>query len=161
MLRPTHIKITESDRKAVVTVLNQQLANLSDLASQTKQAHWNVMGTNFFSLHKLFEEISGLVDGDIDDLAERITTLGGVANGTVRLAAKASLLPDLAPTERDGNALITALVERFGITANSAREGIDIADSHNDLVTADLLTEITAKLDKGLWLLESSLKHDG
>src|SRR5262245_24639289 len=63
-------------REKVVTILNQTLADLSDLYSQTKQAHWNVRGRQFYSLHKLFDELAETVEGHIDPLAERIPALG-------------------------------------------------------------------------------------
>lgn len=70
-------------------VLNQQLADASDLLSQVKQAHWNVKGPAFWQLHRLFDEVAEQADGWIDELAERITALGGYARGTVRMAAAA------------------------------------------------------------------------
>ncbi len=54
----TAINIPAAARAKVVGLLNQQLANLSDLYSQTKQAHWNVRGQEFYQLHKLFDDLA-------------------------------------------------------------------------------------------------------
>ncbi len=81
-IHDTAIDIAENVRATLVDLLNATLADLSDLKSQTKYAHWNVKGPNFFSLHKLFDELAGGFDAQIDDVAERITTLGGTAAGT-------------------------------------------------------------------------------
>ena len=68
------------------------MADAIDLQGQVKQAHWNVKGPHFISLHELFDKISDVVLEQIDEIAERITSLGGTAEGTVALAAKRSKL---------------------------------------------------------------------
>ena len=73
------IDFTQTQRDELVRLLNQQLADTADLHSQAKQAHWNVKGMNFYSLHLLFDQLALSIEPYIDTLAERITTLGGVA----------------------------------------------------------------------------------
>src|SRR5260221_13461061 len=75
-------------RRNVIAILNDRLADAIDLQSQVKQAHWNVKGPNFIALHELFDKISDLVLEQIDTIAERVTSLGGTAEGTVAVAAK-------------------------------------------------------------------------
>jgi starvation-inducible DNA-binding protein len=143
-------------RARMVEVLNQALADLSDLASQAKHAHWNVRGQQFFALHRLYDELAALAAAHLDELAERATALGGTACGTVRLAAAASTLPEW-PARLEGEDQFTqALTERFAAAANAVRAAIDTATQFGDAATADLLTEISRGLDKGLWLLEAS-----
>src|SRR5580698_3679431 len=126
-------------RLKVAKLLNQFLADLGDLYSQTKQAHWNVRGRLFISLHKLFDELAEGVDEHIDPLAERITAIGGIAHGTVRQAASASRLREF-PTEKHGELdYVRALIERYGHTANAVRKGIDDCDDWGDADSADLL----------------------
>ena len=96
-------------RAQVAAILNQSLADLSDLYSQTKQAHWNVRGPNFYSLHKLFDDLAGAVEEHLDDVAERVTALGGTAQGTVRQIAAASRLPEFPREQKDDLAFATAL----------------------------------------------------
>lgn len=143
-------------REAAVLLLNQALADLGDLYSQTKQAHWNVRGRSFYSHHLLFDAVAETAEAHWDDVAERAVQLGGYARGTSRMTAAASALPewpvDLA-TEAD---FVKALTERFTRVANSIRAGIDAAADLGDLDTADLFTEISRELDKSLWLLEAS-----
>ena len=88
----TKIDLTEKIRRNVIVVLNDRLADAIDLQSQVKQAHWNVKGPNFIALHELFDKISDVVLEHIDEIAERITSLGGTAEGTVAVAAKRSKL---------------------------------------------------------------------
>jgi starvation-inducible DNA-binding protein len=78
----------------VIELLNARLADCKDLQTQTKQAHWNVKGPNFIGLHELFDKINEEVDEYVDEIAERAVQLGGVAEGTARVVAKRSTLPD-------------------------------------------------------------------
>lgn len=154
----TKIGIPANDRKTLVALLNQTLADVSDLYSQTKQAHWNVRGKNFIALHELFDDLAEKVFGQIDVIAERITALGGLANGTVRQAAAASALPEF-PTEKVNEfGYVAALAERFAKCANAVRTGIDTADEAGDPGTADLLTALSRELDQSIWFLEAHLR---
>ena len=86
-LHPTKIDIADNTRAAMVGLLNARLADAVDLATQMKQAHWNVKGPSFIALHELFDAIHVAVQGHVDNLAERITVLGGTARGTAAVAA--------------------------------------------------------------------------
>ena len=88
----TKIDLSEKTRRNVIAILNERLADAIDLQSQVKQAHWNVKGPHFIALHELFDKISDAVLEQIDEIAERITSLGGTAEGTVAVAAKRSKL---------------------------------------------------------------------
>src|SRR6476620_12591424 len=83
----TRNDIPAENRAKLVSLLNQQLADTFDLMSQTKFAHWNVKGPNFYQLHKLFDELAEGLEEHVDEIAERVTALGGVATGTARQAA--------------------------------------------------------------------------
>ena len=94
----TSVDIPADSRTKINRVLNQHLANSFDLMSQVKQAHWNVKGSDFWQLHKLFDEVAERAAEWVDEFAERVTALGGYATGTVRMAAASSTLPEF-PTE--------------------------------------------------------------
>ncbi len=93
-LFPTRIDLSADVRGHMVAMLNRQLATLTDLYTQTKHAHWNVKGANFWGLHKLFDQLAEGLEEHIDESAERLTALGGAAKGTVRMAAANSRLED-------------------------------------------------------------------
>jgi starvation-inducible DNA-binding protein len=156
-LHSTRIQLDETIRTQSALLLNQALADLSDLSSQTKQAHWNVKGPSFYSLHLLFDSLAGTVEGHLDTIAERITTLGGIAQGTIRQAAAASSLPEF-PQNFEGLSCVASLIERFGTAANSVRTAIDAAANLGDADTADLFTAVSRDLDKSLWFLEAHLR---
>ena len=89
---PTRIDLAKEVRAQVTSLLNQTLATTLDLKTQTKQAHWNVKGMDFYQLHEMFDEMAGELEEYVDMVAERVTALGGTALGTARLAATHSIL---------------------------------------------------------------------
>jgi starvation-inducible DNA-binding protein len=157
-LLPTRGDISERTREEITSALNLQLADLFDLYSQTKQAHWNVRGPSFYSLHKLFDHIAADLLGHVDLVAERVTALGGLAQGTVRMAAKTTRLPECALEVTDGIPTVRKLADRFAEVATGLRGDIELAEALEDPVTADILTEIARAVDKQLWFLESHLR---
>jgi starvation-inducible DNA-binding protein len=145
-------------RAALVEQLNQHLADLADLFTQTKQAHWNVKGKNFYSLHKLFDELAEEVEEAVDEVAERVTALGGLARGTARMAAESSRLDEFPPDVSASEQVLQVVADRYAAAAEMIRAGIGQAEEHNDAGTADLLTGIVRTLDKSLYFIESHLQ---
>jgi len=86
---PTRVDLPQENRIQVVKVLTRTLASTLDLKTQVKQAHWNVKGSDFYALHELFDSMAGELEEFVDLVAERITALGAVAQGTARMAAAA------------------------------------------------------------------------
>ena len=154
----THVDLPEEVRHDLVHLLNARLADTSDLRSQVKQAHWNVKGKDFYQLHLLFDEIAAELSEFVDQIAERATSLGGYALGTVRMAAEASVIPEYPTSAIEGREHLEALVERVGHFANLVRKAIDESDELGDKSTADLFTEISRVADKRLWFLEAHLQ---
>lgn len=155
---PTRIDIPQDKRAILIELLNQQLADTFDLQSQTKQAHWNVKGITFIALHELFDQFAEALEGAIDDLAERVTALGGTALGTARLAATHSRLPEYPLDAVAGKDHVVALADRFARLALTTRAAIDTSAQLGDAATADLFTEVARELDKNLWFLEAHLQ---
>ena len=153
----TAIDLDAKARATVVAKLNQQLANISDLQSQTKQAHWNVRGQEFFQLHKLFDEIHAPLGEHIDTIAERAVTLGGFAAGTVRCAAANSEIEEF-PLEPGAFEYVQELAQRYAAVGNSVRAAIDESAELGDADTADLLTAVSRDLDKALYFLEAHFR---
>jgi starvation-inducible DNA-binding protein len=144
-------------REAMVGILNQSLADLSDLASQVRHAHWNVKGANFIALHELFDKLYADVAEYVDLVAERSVQLGGIAVGTVRIAAERSSLPQYPLDILESADHIEALSAVVSAAAKSVRARIDAATEAGDANTADIFTEVSRGLDKWLWFIEA---HD-
>ena len=158
---PTRNDIPINTRKQVVNLLSQSLATNTDLKTQTKQAHWNVKGNDFYQLHLLFDEMATEIEEYIDLLAERITTLAGTAMGTARIAASQSLLPEYPFDVVEGMEHVKALAERYAIYAKHLREAIDTTDNLDDQDTNDLYVQVSRTVDKRLWFLEAHLVSKG
>lgn len=154
----TSIDIQPATREKVIAILNQQLADCFDLYSQTKQAHWNVKGSDFIQLHELFDDLAEGILGFVDMIAERATALGGYATGTARMSAAHSSLPEYPTSATLGKDHLEALVARYAAFAASTRKGIDTTNEMDDMDTADLFTEISREVDKNLWFLEAHLQ---
>ena len=157
-LHNTKIDISRDKREKLIALLNARLADASDLKSQTKQAHWNVKGMSFIALHELFDQIATAVEGHVDLIAERITTLGGTAMGTVRLAAQNSSLSEYPHEITDGAAHVDALSTALADFGKAVRKGIDEATDLEDQDTADIFTEISRDIDKHLWFVEAHIQ---
>lgn len=156
----SHVNLPEEARERLVYTLNRLLATSIDLHWQVKQAHWNIRGKNFLSRHELFDDLADHARKQADELAERAGTLGGYAEGTIRLAAQASHLPEYDLEAVRGDAHLKALVERFARLGTALREGIRVADDVKDPVTVDLLTRTLGEVELDLWFLESHLNGD-
>jgi starvation-inducible DNA-binding protein len=154
----TRNDIPQRTRATMIALLNQQLADTFDLYSQTKQAHWNVKGTNFYQLHLLFDQVAESIFEYIDMIAERVTALGGYAQGTARMAGEASRLAEFPTELTEGQQLVAVLAERLAQYGATTRAAINTAAEDGDQSTADLFTEISRAVDKQLWFLEAHLQ---
>ena len=154
----TKIDLAEDKRSELVDILNQRLADVADLKSQAKQAHWNVKGMHFIALHELFDRVAAAADEHTDLIAERITTLGGTAYGTVRQAAQKSSLAEYPLEITDGTAHVDALSSALADFGKKVRGDIDRAGEIGDQDTADLFTEISRETDKNLWFVEAHIQ---
>src|SRR5712672_2766648 len=99
----TENDISKNRRLELNALMNQRLADAVDLQMQMKQAHWNVKGPHFIGLHELFDQIDEAVESYVDLIAERIVQLGGIAEGTVRVAAERSRLEEYPLDIADGD----------------------------------------------------------
>ena len=144
-------------RDSMTALLNRQLIDTLDLYTQVKQAHWNIKGPHFIALHELFDKLAEDLEGPVDDIAERVTALGGIARGTARMVARESRLPELPGDSFDGMAVVAALADRYAILGASTRAAIENSGSAGDADTSDLFTGVSRGLDKALWFLEAHL----
>jgi starvation-inducible DNA-binding protein len=152
--------LPEATRAKAIQLLNARLADCKDLQTQVKQAHWNVKGPNFISLHLLFDKINDDVEDNVDEIAERAVQLGGVAEGTARTVARRSTLAEYPAAVPDGRGHVEALSSALAAFGAAARKGIDESNDLGDLDTADLFTEVSRGIDKWLWFVEAHLQAE-
>ena len=151
----TRNDLPTTSRTQVAALLNRRLADALDLQSQCKQAHWNVKGSQFISLHKLFDEVYADVTEYADLIAERIVQLGGVARGTVREVAEASELDEYPMSVSSGEDHVKCLSAALAAFGSRMRLAIDETSDLDDAAASDICTEITRGTDKWLWFVEA------
>lgn len=157
-MHPTRHDLPEKARKRLAKLLQASLADASDLASQAKQAHWNVKGPHFAQLHSLFDQVYEHASDQVDEIAERIVALGGTAVGTVRAAAAASRLREFPFEAKSGNDHINAVADALASYGKAVRAAIDESARLGDAGTSDLFTGISQAVDKDLWMVEAHLE---
>jgi starvation-inducible DNA-binding protein len=155
LLYATKNPLPAETRARAVELLNHRLADSVDLQSQCKQAHWNVKGASFIGLHKLFDEIYEAVGEYVDLIAERVVQLGGIAEGTVRVAAQRSSLSEYPLVLSSGEEHVAALSDVLAQFSGKAREAIDQLDELGDPDSMDILTEVSRGVDQWLWFVEA------
>ena len=156
-MQTTHNTLKAETRQSSILLLNKHLAAAIDLHAQVKQAHWNVRGAGFMSVHLLFDSVSTEVENYSDMMAERAGGLGGTANGTVQTVVERSFLVPYALGLADVKDHIFAISAALAAFGQSTRDAISEATAFGDLGTADMFTEITLGIDKQMWFVESHI----
>lgn len=157
---PRELDIPEKNRKQLIQLLNDRLADVQDLALQAKQAHWNVKGPSFIALHELFDKVAEAALEHADLIAERAVILRGLAEGTVQVIQKRSKLDPYPLELQDGLGHCEALASALATFGNAVRAAIDQADELGDADTADLFTEVSRETDKNHWFVSAHLRTE-
>ncbi|HRE40020.1 MAG TPA: DNA starvation/stationary phase protection protein [Ignavibacteria bacterium] len=151
------IGISEKNTKAVADKLQVILADEYVLYTKTRNYHWNVEAPNFMELHKLFESQYEEIDEMIDDIAERIRSIGHYSTG--RLQDFLSLTNLLEPNSNNkAEKQIKNLLQDHETLIKELRkcEG-DFSDKFKDAGSADFVTALMEKHEKMAWMLRSYL----
>lgn len=141
-------------RNKTISALQSCLIDLIDLALQGKQAHWNVVGSNFRSVHLQLDEIIAAAREGSDAVAERIVTLGEPAEGRAATVAKNSRLEDFPAGLQSVSDTVTLIADRLMQTISGLRDGIE-AVGDLDPVSEDLLIARASELEKYLWMVQA------
>jgi starvation-inducible DNA-binding protein len=153
---PTAVEIPVAKRTKLAEILNQTLADMADLKTHAKQAHWNIQGSQFVVYHKLFDKVAEEADSSADLVAERCSQLGGFVNGLLLDAAKNTSLkafPEKITADID---CLEAVLDSVSQVCASCRGNIEEAEFLGDYVTSDIYIDITRAFDKLLWMLKAS-----
>lgn len=156
-LKLTHTRnsLPEKTRIEITALLQERLTESIDLMMQAKQAHWNVKGHNFIALHELFDKVYTDTGTYVDLIAERIVQLGGIAKGTVRVAAKKSSLPEYPLDITSGKKHVAELAHAIAFYGELIRKAITTSTQLKDADTADIFTEVSRGSDMNLWFVEA------
>ncbi|MFI0829473.1 Dps family protein [Streptomyces roseolus] len=147
--------LPERDRETAGAALQATLADLLDLSLVAKQAHWNVYGPRFRSVHVQLDEAATLARNHADTVAERAAALGVSPDGRAGTVAEASGVPGLPPGWTKDSDAVEALVHALSAVTERLRERI-VAMGPVDVVTEDLLVGLTADLEKQSWMFQAA-----
>ncbi|MDR6980793.1 starvation-inducible DNA-binding protein [Streptomyces sp. 3330] len=146
--------LPERDRETAGAALQATLADLLDLSLVAEQAHWNVYGPRFRSVHVQLDEAATVARNHADTVAERAAALGVSPDGRAGTIAGASGVPALPPGWTKDSDAVEALVYALSAVTERLRERI-VAMGPVDVVTEDLLVGLTADLEKQSWMFQA------
>ncbi|SUX48939.1 MULTISPECIES: Dps family protein [Chryseobacterium] len=155
----TKIGIKNENRVAVAEILSKLLADEFVVYTKTRNAHWNVEGPDFHSMHLFFEsqyqQLADLMDG----VAERIRTIGHYAPATLKDFLKLTHLTEYSERKNDSQGFIKDLLADHDSIVEFIRGSINtIDDKYKDAGTSDYITSFIEIHEKMAWMLRSHLK---
>lgn len=153
------IGIKEKDTHAVAVILNKLLADEHVLYVKIRNAHWNVEGPDFHAQHLFFESLYGELAETIDEVAERVRSIGHYAVGTMKEFLELTQLTERRYKKNDSQGLIKELLSDYEAIIVSIREQINtVGEKHNDAGTEDFLVGIMEAHEKTAWMLRAHLR---
>lgn len=153
-----NIGLPDKNRSAVIKILAAHLADQHVLYIKTRNFHWNVIGPRFNDLHKFLEALYTAQAETIDETAERIRAVGGVAPGSMKEFLTLGRLRELPGQEMHADALLKALVADHEAVIRQLRQDVERVDNKlGDAGTADFLTSLMEATEKTAWMLRSFL----
>jgi starvation-inducible DNA-binding protein len=151
-----NIGLANSDREGVVRILSTLLADEYVLYTKTRNYHWNVVGPQFNDLHKFFESQYEGLEEVIDDVAERMRSLGGLSIATLTEFLKQTRLKEHPGEYPDAMTMISNLLADHETLIRSLRADLETCDvKYHDIGTNDFLTGLMEKHEKTAWMLRA------
>jgi starvation-inducible DNA-binding protein len=153
-LRQMPIALSAEARGASAQVLNEILADTTILYAMYKKHHWLVSGPTFYQLHLLFDKHAAEQLELVDELAERVQMLGGIAVGDPRQAAELTTIPRPPDGAEPVPVMIDRLLEAHEIVIEKVRAGIKVTEENEDWGTNDLLMgDVLRRHELQVWFL--------
>ncbi|HSY09737.1 MAG TPA: DNA starvation/stationary phase protection protein [Candidatus Dormibacteraeota bacterium] len=154
----TNIGIADKNRKAVTVELTKLLADEFLLYTKTRNAHWNIEGKDFHSVHIFFESQYEQLDEAMDNVAERIRQLGHYAPATLKEFLSLTHLTEKLGGENNSQGFIKELLADHESIIIFLRENVNrFADDFKDAGTSDFITGLMEQHEKMAWMLRSHL----
>ena len=159
LAKSSGIGIKEKDTHAVAVILNKLLADEHVLYVKLRNAHWNVEGPDFHAQHLFFESLYGDLAETIDEIAERVRSIGHYAVGTMKEFLELTQLTERGYKKNDSLGFIKELLSDYEAIIVSIREQLDtVAEEHHDAGTEDFLVGIIEAHEKTAWMLRAHLR---
>ena len=141
-----------------IELLNVLLSNYQTYYQNLRGVHWNIKGKRFFELHVKFEELYNAAQEQVDQIAERILTLGGVPFNTLASYVKHATIP-VGENVSDDDKAVRLIVDSIIALLPLERELLSLSDEINDEGTNTLVSDLIVEQEKNLWMLKSYLSE--
>ncbi len=151
------INLTEKQVKPVVDMLNDYLANYHIHYQKLRGCHWNIKGQNFFTLHLKFEELYTNAQLTIDEIAERVLTLGKAPHSRFSDYIKESGIKEIDTIGMADTAMVEAILDDMTKLIELERELLEATDKASDDGSNDMVNRFMQFKEKTIWMLRSFL----
>ncbi|MCL4124234.1 UNVERIFIED_CONTAM: hypothetical protein GTU68_048347 [Idotea baltica] len=139
--------------------LNSLLANFQTYYQNLRGIHWNIKGKRFFELHPKFEELYNDANIKVDEIAERILTLGGVPEHTFQDYLENSQVPVGKNITKD-DAAIRLIVDSLSVLLSIERRILDASDEASDEGTNSMMSDFITEQEKTVWMMKAWLAEE-
>jgi starvation-inducible DNA-binding protein len=137
-------------------VTNLQIANWNVLYTKLHRFHWYVKGPHFFTLHAKFEELYDEVAATIDELAERLLSIGGSPISTLKEYLQLATIEETNKV-LTAEEMVQTIINDFSLIIAELKMAIVAADQNEDEITSGMFEDLIEKLEKHNWMLNSFL----
>lgn len=152
------IGIKKEHLASVALSLSKILADEVVLVTKTRKAHWNVEGADFYNKHKFFEDIYNDLDEVVDEVAERIRSIGHFPPASLKEFLELTHLTEASRGKNDSQSFIKELLSDHESIVIHIRENIDgYVTAFHDAGSSDFVTALAEKHEKWAWMLRSHL----
>lgn len=141
-----------------VSLLNVLLANYQTYYQNLRGVHWNIKGKRFFELHVKFEELYNSAQEQVDQIAERILTLGGVPFHTLQSYVKHATVP-VGENIFDDDKTVRLVINTISALLPLERELLTLSDEIGDEGTNSLISGFVSEQEKNVWMLKAYLNE--
>jgi len=139
-------------------VLNQLVADLSQLAMVVHQTHWYMRGTNFLKLHPLMDEWMDDLNDQLDEISERLITLDGSPYSTLtEMAEQTGISDEKGSFTKTTPERLAILAKDYRYLADVYQHGIEVSDVEKDFSTQDIFIGFKTATEKRLWMIQAEL----
>lgn len=145
--------------KELIEELNVQVSTWSVMYAKLHNYHWYIKGPHFFTLHAKFEELYNEATLHMDEIAERVLTLGGNPVASLKEHLEMSVVKEATGKEKEDD-MVKNVVDDFGEIMKSLKKGMELAAKDGDDMTEDLLNATYQSIEKHQWMLNAFLGED-
>ena len=156
MAKTNSIGLSAAKATQLSSELNDLLANYTVFYQNVRGFHWNIRGEKFFELHMKFEELYNDLQLKIDEIAERVLTLGGTPYHTFPAFLEASAVKP-AQNVKDGKRCVQRILSAFNTVLIQQREILELSDKVGDEGTNALMSDYIREQEKLVWMYSAFL----